>query len=143
MPTEKMTRENLPDGEVLCSYCNARCCRYFALQIDEPTTRHDFDNLRWYLLHGSFSVFVDDGAWYLMIPGDCKHILPDNRCGIYEIRPQICRDYTTDNCEYDNAGVYDQFFETPEQIYEYSQAVLPAAPRRKASDPISLPVLNL
>ncbi|MGB0739995.1 MAG: YkgJ family cysteine cluster protein [Planctomycetaceae bacterium] len=142
MPKDQMTRDRLPAGEVLCSYCNARCCRYFALQIDAPDTRHEFDNIRWYLLHGPFAVFVDDGDWYLLIPGDCKHILPDNRCGIYDIRPQICRDYTTDNCEYDNPGVYDQFFETPEQIYEYAQAVLPPEPRRRATDPVSLPVLN-
>ena len=48
----------------------------------------------------------------------------DQLCGIYETRPQICRDYTTDNCEYDDEWVYDHYWETPEQIEEYAEAVL-------------------
>lgn len=143
MTETKMTRETLPAGEVLCSYCTARCCRYFAMQIDRPKTREQYDHLRWYLLHGPYSVFVDGESWYLMVPGDCKHILPDYRCGIYETRPQICRTYTTDECEYDNDGVYDQLFETPEQLWEYALAVLPAEPRRSVDGPVSLPILQV
>jgi len=30
----------------------------------------------------------------------CPHLQPDNRCGIYDRRPQICRDYSADQvCE--------------------------------------------
>ncbi|MFM7833291.1 MAG: hypothetical protein ACKPJD_15985 [Planctomycetaceae bacterium] len=50
--------------------------------------------------------------------------------------------YTTDECEYDNDGVYDQFFETAEQLWEYAQAVLPPLPRRTADQPVSLPILQ-
>jgi Fe-S-cluster containining protein len=138
-----VTRATLKPGEILCSYCTARCCRYFAMGIDTPTTWEEFDNMRWYLMHGPFSIFVDDSAWFLLIPGDCQHLLPDNRCGAYETRPQICRDYTTDSCEYDNDGVYDQLFETPEQLWEYAHAILPARPRRKPGDPVKLPVLHV
>jgi Fe-S-cluster containining protein len=112
-----MRRQDLKPGEVLCTYCTARCCRYFAFPIDKPESREDFDNLR----------------WYMMVTADCKHLLPDNRCGHYEHRPQICRDYTTDNCEYDDDAVYDQFFETPEQMWEYADAVLPREKPRKFS----------
>ena len=38
---------------------------------------------------------------------------------------QICRDYSTDSCEYEDDWVYDQYFETPEQVEEYAEAVLP------------------
>ena len=55
----------------------------------------------------------------------CDHLQPDNMCGIYETRPQICRDYSTDSCEYDNDGIYDQLFETPDQIQEYADSILP------------------
>ncbi len=48
-------------------------------------------------------------------------------CAYLRDRPQICRDYTTDKCEYDNDGVYDQLFETPDQIQEYADALLPPA----------------
>lgn len=141
MPRKKFRREDLQPGEVLCAYCTAKCCRYFALPIDAPTTWHEFDNLRWYVMHGRTAVFVDGDTWYLMVYGDCKHLRADHLCGTYETRPQICRDYTTKNCEFDGDGVYDKFFETPEQIWEYAEAVLP--PKRvdrKAK--MSLPVLS-
>ena len=56
---------------------------------------------------------------------ECKHLQSDNRCGIYDTRPQICRDYSTDNCEYEDDWVYDQYLETAEQVAEYAEAVLP------------------
>jgi Fe-S-cluster containining protein len=120
----KPTREQLHPGEVLCDHCIAKCCRYFALPIDKPTTRSDFEYMRWYLLHDRATVFTEEGTWYLMVHTQCKHLQPDNRCGIYETRPQICRDYTTDNCEYEDDWVYDHYFETPEQVDEYADAVL-------------------
>ena len=27
----------------------------------------------------------------------CVHLLPDNKCDIYETRPQVCRDYKADS----------------------------------------------
>lgn len=123
-------REELKDGENLCQYCTAKCCRYYAFPITKPTTWKEFDFIRWYLLHGRASIFVDGGTWYIMVFADCNHLLSDNRCGIYETRPQICRDYTTDECEYDNETGYEMLFESPEQIEEYAEAVLP--PKKRA-----------
>ncbi len=139
----RIQRKDLKAGDVLCEYCTARCCRYFAFPIDKPKTWEDYDHLRWYMLHGTVSVFVEDDTWYLMVFADCKHIRDDYKCGIYETRPQICRSYTTDECEYDNDGCYDKLFESPEQIWEYAQAVLP--PKKKkhlANQPTVLPVLS-
>ncbi|MEZ6065708.1 MAG: YkgJ family cysteine cluster protein [Planctomycetaceae bacterium] len=121
--TTRMRREDLKAGDNLCGYCTARCCRYFAMQIDKPEEIGEFDHIRWYMLHGRVAMFVENDAWFLMVFADCKHIMDDYRCGTYETRPQICRTYTTDNCEYDDDGVYDQYFETPEQLWEYAQRV--------------------
>ncbi len=141
---KRPSRENLPAGKVLCEYCVAKCCRYFALAIEKPKTWDDFEFLRWYLLHDRASLFTEDGTWYLMVHTDCKHLLSDNRCGIYETRPQICRDYTTNNCEYEDDWVYDKYFETPEQVEEYAEAVL--GPRQGTSirgrKPDLLPVIG-
>jgi uncharacterized protein len=139
----KITREELRPGECLCDHCTAKCCRYFALQIDPPTTRGDFEHMRWYLLHDRASVFVDDQTWYLMIHTTCRKLRSDNRCGIYETRPQICRDYSTVDCEYDDSWVYDRYFETPEQVAEYAEAVLPRRPSQpfRSPRPPLLPVL--
>ena len=133
-------RKDLKAGDNLCEYCTARCCRYFALPIDTPTNWNDFDHIRWYVMHGDCAIFVDDGAWYLMVYGDCQFLQSDHRCGIYLQRPQICREYSTDNCEYDNDGHYDRFFETADQVYEYAEATLPP---RKGTDPASIPALPM
>lgn len=130
----KLRRKDLPQGANLCEYCTAKCCRYFALPIETPTELEDFNNIRWYLLHGRAAVFVEDGDWYLMVYADCKHLQDDHRCGIYEDRPGICRKYTTDECEFEDDAVYDRFFETPEQIWEYAEVVCgPHSPPRKFS----------
>ena len=118
-----MKRNQVPKGENLCDHCTAKCCHYFALPIEEPNCRKDFDYIRWYLLHERATVFVEDRSWYLLVHTTCKHLQADHRCGIYETRPQICRDYTTDECEFDDDWCYEQYFETPEQIDEYADAL--------------------
>ncbi|MCA9090710.1 MAG: YkgJ family cysteine cluster protein [Planctomycetaceae bacterium] len=141
---KKFQREDLKAGEVLCEYCTAKCCRYFALPVDTPKNRKDFDNFRWYMLHGRVAFFVEDGTWFLMVYADCKHLQPDHMCGIYETRPQICRDYSTDNCEFDDDALYDMYFETPEQLWEFAQAILPPEQQRKFSaEPVQPGELSL
>ena len=136
-------RQELKPGEVLCDYCTARCCRYFALPIETPKTIEDFDFIRWYLLHQQASVFTDDNVWYLMIHTTCKHLKPDNRCGIYATRPDICREYSADSCEYDG-WVYERYLETPEQVDEYAEAIFsdPDAPDFRSMKPSLLPILG-
>lgn len=111
--------------ECLCDRCTALCCRYFALQIDEPETPEQFDDIRWYLMHEAVHIFVEDGEWYLSVQSRCQNLLDDNRCGVYEDRPRVCREYTTDNCDY-HVGEYDyeQYFTSAEQLEAYAQAVL-------------------
>jgi hypothetical protein len=62
----------------------------------------------------------------------CKHLQADNRCGIYETRPKICREYSTDNCDY-HGGEYDfeKLFTSAEQLEEYARQKLAAARKRK------------
>jgi Fe-S-cluster containining protein len=120
----KMRRKDVPEGHVLCEYCTAKCCRYFALPMETPETFEEFEYVRWFLLHDRASVFKEDGDWYMLVHTKCKHLQDDNRCGIYDTRPQICRDYTTDVCEYDDDWTYDFYLETAEQVSEYMDAVL-------------------
>jgi Fe-S-cluster containining protein len=139
----KPRREEIPNGKVLCEYCPAKCCRYFALPIDEPTELADFEYIRWFLLHDHATVFVEDGTWYLLVHTTCKHLQTDNRCGIYATRPQICRDYSTKNCEYEDDWVYDQYFETAEQVADYIEAVIgPTKGNIRTPKPPLLPILG-
>jgi len=132
----------LKPGEVLCSYCTAKCCRYFALPIETPTTWEDFDHIRWYMIHGRISIFVDEGTWYLMVHNDCEHLQEDQSCGNYLERPNICRTYTTDNCEFDDDACYEKLFERAEQIWEYAEAILPPRERKEANRTLGLPILS-
>lgn len=144
MPQFPIKRDQLPPGEVLCSYCTALCCRYFAVHIDTPTTWREFDNIRWFIMHGRVTVYVDDGTWYLCVYGDCQHLQADNRCGIYDDRPQICREYSTKGCEYDDPGIHERLFETPEQVWEYAEAILgprPSKDRARRNGKLQLPIL--
>jgi len=140
----KPRRSQLKPGESLCEYCTAKCCHYFALPIDTPTRRQDFDYIRWYLLHERATVFTEGETWYLLVYSTCRHLQADNRCGIYATRPQICREYSTDKCEYDDDWVYERYFETPEQVEEYAEVVMPR--RRGQSirslEPSCLPILS-
>ena len=143
---KSIKREDLPVDANLCEYCTAKCCRYYAFPISKPKVWRDFDYIRWYLIHGKAAIFVDGGTWYIMVTADCQHLQDDNSCGIYHTRPQICRDYTTDDCEYDIDSDYDMLFESAEQIEEYAEAILPPNKRapwtKERQRQLNLPVLT-
>ena len=123
-------RSEVPEGSCLCDFCVGKCCRYFSLPIETPTTWDDFDAIRWYLAHGQTLIYVEKQVWYLVVMTKCQYLRADNRCGIYFSRPKICREYSTDDCEYDSDWIFDKVFECPAQIWEYAEALLP--PRRRA-----------
>lgn len=106
-------------SDVKCSRCTALCCRYFGLEIDTPEDERDFDQLLWFLLHRGVEIYVEDGAWHLNVPLECTRLLPDNRCGIYENRPYICRDYDADGCEFENELSYEHYFKSYEDLIAY------------------------
>ncbi len=119
------------DPDELCNYCSGKCCRYFALPIDKPKNYEEYDEIRWYLLHENATVFVEDGSWFLLVHTVCKALDAHNRCKIYDRRPQVCRDYSTEKCEYDDLFVFEKYFETADQVEEYAEAML--GPRPGAS----------
>jgi Fe-S-cluster containining protein len=105
----------------LCDRCAALCCRYFALPIDNPDCRRDFDNIRWYLVHENVVVFVEKKQWYIGIMNRCKHLQSDNRCEIYETRPQLCRSYSTDNCDYHGGDYnYEHLFTSADDLWTFA-----------------------
>ncbi|WP_406701035.1 YkgJ family cysteine cluster protein [Singulisphaera sp. Ch08] len=131
MKKNKVRREDVVPGACLCDHCSGKCCRYFTVPLDVPATWDDYDAIRWYLAHGQTLVYVEKGDWYIVVMSKCKYLAPDNRCRIYLNRPKVCQNYTVDECEYDTDWTFEKVFETPEQLWEYAEAVLP--PRRRAS----------
>jgi Fe-S-cluster containining protein len=123
-PIKKPPREDVAPGEILCKYCTAKCCRYFALPLETPDSFSDYEYIRWYLLHDRATAFIEDGTWYLLVHTRCKHLGGDNLCRSYATRPKICRDYSTKDCEYEDDWVYEHYFETSEQVAEYVEALM-------------------
>lgn len=122
----------LKDVASLCEQCVALCCRYYAFEIDKPTTKRDFEDLRWYILHEDTIIFVEEGHWYVQVNRPCKALLPDNRCGVYENRPTICRAYTTKACDWHGDDYdYEQLFTEPDQIQRYAGEYFAAKRKRR------------
>lgn len=86
-----------------CSYCEgAKCCHYVTQAIETPRSMYDFSHIQWQVSHDGVEVYKDsDKTWYISFTTTCKKLLPDGHCSIYEKRPQICRDYKNDWCEFD------------------------------------------
>ncbi|MFH1305663.1 MAG: YkgJ family cysteine cluster protein [Candidatus Omnitrophota bacterium] len=90
-----------------CKKCKAECCKYFALQIDTPTAKGDFEDIRWYLAHKHSSVFIEKRKWYLEIAGECRYMTKDHKCRIYDKRPRVCRDHSLETCEGRGSGGFE------------------------------------
>jgi uncharacterized protein len=139
----KIRRDQLAPGEVLCSYCTAKCCRYFALPIEDPESHDEWEYIRWYLMHEGATLFKEGNTWYLLVHAVCRNLQDDNMCGIYDTRPQVCRDYSTKDCEFDEEWLYEQYLETAEQAAEYAEAILPKKKGKsiRSPKPPLLPVI--
>lgn len=81
----------------LCRSCG-RCCMAMTFEGGVYDAEAD-DQIRWMELHG---LRVDYHrrrgvvSWYYTMPTPCtelRHDADGYRCGIYESRPQMCRDY--------------------------------------------------
>ena len=104
-----------------CENCDGLCCRYVALPLEKPKDKDDFDDIRWYLCHENITVFVEDGDWYINIKNKCKHLsAKDNKCQIYDIRPNICRKYRHADCDFTEGEYdFDLHFTNDKQMEEY------------------------
>ncbi len=103
-----------------CTKCDAKCCRYFALQIDTPKSKSDFENIRWYLAHKGVSVFIEKRKWYLDIANECRYLTKDHRCRVYDKRPLVCREHSPGTCELVSGDFgHDRAFRNMEEFDRY------------------------
>ena len=118
-------RPELPlatDLDTKCARCpGTKCCTYITQQVGVPRSRADFDHLLWQVSHRGISLYKDQDGWYLLISTVCDHLQHDGRCGIYETRPQVCRDYSNDYCEFDEPAEqhFDLLFEDHASLSAY------------------------
>lgn len=109
-------------GENKCSHCkNSSCCTYLTQHIPTPRSLADFDQLLWQVSHQGIRAFKDSDGWFLQIVRRCNHLQTDGGCGIYLSRPRICRDHSTDNCEFDGLTVddFELFFDDYPSLLKY------------------------
>jgi|SRR6056297_1863844 len=109
-----------------CDKCGGACCKYVAIEIDIPENLDDFENIRWYVAHKNVSVYVEeDGTWNVEFITPCSY-LKDGKCSIHEDfvegkirRPDICKEFSVDQCPFHNE--YDELyrFEKMEDVDEY------------------------
>jgi Uncharacterised protein family (UPF0153). len=106
-----------------CGSCSGRCCQYTAIEIDRPTSKTDYDNIRWHLSHKNVHVFVDhERKWHVEFRSTCDNLTGDNKCLIYDTRPRICSNHGNleDECEYFDSP-YSQYFSSREEFEQYLQ----------------------
>ncbi|CAK0768451.1 conserved hypothetical protein [Gammaproteobacteria bacterium] len=115
---EDKTIINDPEtNKKLCNGC-AKCCMHINHEIDPPENDEDCDYVIWFLLHQNISIWIDDeNVWFIEFKTPCK-ALKKELCGIYDKRPQVCREYSQSTCLNTNLDD-DIIFNTPEEFLDY------------------------
>jgi uncharacterized protein len=112
----------LNEDAARCQFrCMARCCRYITVQIPAPKDKRDLDELSWFLAHREVSVYVESRRWHLEVRTPCKYLTDENLCAVYDERPDVCRDYSTEHCEYPTRPEHSLQFDSRED-FDYWRA---------------------
>ncbi|MFQ5482155.1 MAG: YkgJ family cysteine cluster protein [Nitrospinaceae bacterium] len=104
-----------------CQFCMpARCCSYFAFEVDTPDSRKDYEALLWQIAHRGVSFYIHRKRWHIMVDSVCQFLTADNKCGIYETRPYICREHSIESCEYtSNDFGFKEHFKSYQELWEW------------------------
>ena len=117
-----------------CRKCESKCCRYFALQIDTPRSKDDFENVRWYVAHKGVKVYVKNSKWYLDVANRCRYLDKNHMCKIYDKRPLICREHSPKECERVSGDFgFSNIFHNLKELDKYLEKRF----RKKCSNPKS------
>ena len=112
------SKELAAKNKSLCAGCT-KCCEHVAIEIDKPEDGEDFRTIMWYVMHKNVYVFVDeDDEWYVEFRTTCESLQDNGLCGIYDIRPDICRDYDQSDCERTGTP-YVSCFRSKEDVINY------------------------
>ena len=111
----------MSEKKITCNECNAECCRNVAIEIDEPTTKEDWDDIRWQVSHKNIIVYLDnEDDWLIEFHSDCNHLDENNKCKIYDKRPSMCRKHDMDSCIKNGEGDAAKImFRTIEDVEDY------------------------
>jgi Fe-S-cluster containining protein len=63
-------------------------------------------------------VYLRNKRWYMLVNGRCIYLGRDNKCKIYDRRPERCRRHNPPGCER-FGRYYDVMLNTPEDLENY------------------------
>ncbi len=119
---------------ITCKECDGKCCKYIAIEVDEPEDREDFDQMIWQLCHEGISIYIDnDNDWIVEVKTNCKYLDENNSCKIHEKvldpnnenpikEPDFCKKHSMENCEMNGEGLpHKLLFSKPEDIIKYME----------------------
>lgn len=98
-----------------CTACGL-CCSYVAIEVDAPATVKEATQLLWYVYHEGVSLYDNDDEWMVQFDTTCIYLQPDYRCGIYETRPHICREFSEQDCEVNTGDDGRTFYNATEYL---------------------------
>ncbi len=70
------------------------------------------------------SLYECEDEWMVQLETRCRHLGADRRCGIYETRPHVCRDYSEKECEVNSEDDGRSFY-TPEEFLAHMEKTRP------------------
>lgn len=115
---------------VECVDC-AKCCTYVAVGINAPTRPRYATDILWYLYHDQVRVYLDGaGEWCVIFETRCRNLGDDRLCGIYPLRPHICRAFDNRTCDVNDPEGETHTFTTPAEFLAYLRATRPRVYRR-------------
>jgi len=115
----------------ICIACHG-CCNYVTVPIAYPRSKDKLDQYVWYLLHRNVEIEIDNyRKWFLIFKTPCDKLGADGACGVYETRPEICRDYSSTAC---SRVAKDHLFrfQKPEEMLVYLNSRKKKSRRRRA-----------
>lgn len=114
-----LNKEN--DFNPPCTECGGMCCNYVAIELERPTSKKDYDSIRWYLAHKNVNVFIDHSKkWYVEFRTECEKMDNKKKCSIYNTRPSICRGHGNEegSCEFFDSP-YIEYFTCTDEFENY------------------------
>lgn len=104
-----------------CSECNQECCKSVIVEIDKPETLQDWEDIKWQVAHKNVRVLLDNEAsWCIEFLTECDEMDENGRCKIYDKRPKMCREHSSENCIVNGYGDYHELlFECIQDVEDF------------------------
>ena len=83
-----------------------------------PVNRAEVEELKWQLRFDTVKVYIHNRRWHQLVEGRCMYLGKDDRCKVYDERPEKCRKHNPADCER-YGPFYDLLISSPDELEEY------------------------